>query len=164
MSWAKQRATHLGMSVVLAVASLVGYSAVDLSPTQGAEGACAQGTFQQRQKDVFHTAATGYRVHGILRDVYCYSPILTENHQYYYYQDVRYCDGCSSHSVSTIRLTARAWKCGNSIHNTTITKSNFWWVDSLSPWAGYAACGAQADASGYSSKSGVYSFSWYLNY
>jgi hypothetical protein len=160
----KRQVAHIGLAAVFCLSILLGFAAAFPEPAAGAAN-CQAWQIRQEQKDKFATPATNYRVHGILRHYWCQNEFtLAFGHQYYYYQDVRYCDGCAPHNVNTIRIATRAWQCGTLYHNTTITKYNTYLVSEWSPWTDWVYCGPQADETGYSYKSGVYSYSWYLNY
>jgi hypothetical protein len=161
----KRQVAHVGLAAVLCLSGLIGFAAALPGPTL-AEASCQPWQIRTEQKDKFATPATNYRVHGILRHNWCQNEFfLAWGHQYYYYQDVRNCDGCAGHNVDTIRITTRAWQCGDLFHSTVITKYNFWWVAENSPWSDWVYCPSpQADETGFSKKNGVYSYSWYLNY
>jgi hypothetical protein len=152
---------------LLAVSLVLGLQvgqAVSSPPPVAAAATCHGWNLNSSNNSYSAQVASGYWVYGNLRHDWCINGFGQVNHYYDYRQETRYCAGCSARVVDVNRITARAWKCGALFFNTTLTKNSTWINQFNSGYSDWGYCAAQADATFYTKKNGVFEFSFYRNY
>lgn len=145
------------------------------APAAATDGCSSYYLYQQ---DDYVTAASGYRLHGWLRADQCLKgiyPFEGWQRRYVMGQDSRYCDGCATHNVTTTRMTGKAWygynagdsaRPGHLAYDNTLTLSNTWKVNLVTPWLEHDNYNddRRASASGYQAKTGIFTYSWFRQY
>ena len=151
------------LALILALAALLGSTAVGLNALPVAAFNCPAGGSTTVQGNAYDTPASNYDLHGWLGN--CAQGWYQQYVQWYAGEDSRSTWGGAWHNVSYMSIHLRVWVCGALQYDQTAAYYNSAYINLVAPQYYYrpgpGGCVPQADASGYET-AGNWGWSWYL--